>query len=264
MNPVPKRTQRDYSLAFKLAVVDQVEKGEMTYKQAKDRFGIQGASTVLVWLRKHRRLDWSSGTPAVSKAMTDQPQDLTPEQRIKELEKQLRETQQKAEFFEEIVHILKRDYGVQVKKPRPGSLNKNDLSVTRACHYLGISRQAYYQQQQRDQRGQQTNEQVLQQVMGIRRLHPRLGTRKLHYLLKRSLIVIGRDKLFDLLQDNRLLITPIRSYQKTTLSHHRFRRHPNLLKQGVKPERPEQVWVADITYLPTRESEGYLSLVSDA
>jgi len=73
MNPVPKRTQRDYSLTFKLAVVDQVEKGEMTYKQARDRFGIQGASTVLVWLRKHGRLDWSSGTPAVSKAMTDQP-----------------------------------------------------------------------------------------------------------------------------------------------------------------------------------------------
>lgn len=37
-----KRTQRDYSLAIKLAVVDQVEKGELTYKQAQDRFDIQG------------------------------------------------------------------------------------------------------------------------------------------------------------------------------------------------------------------------------
>lgn len=54
-----KRTQRDYSLAFKLAVVDQVEKGEMTYKQAQQRYGIQGRSTVLVWLRKHGKLDWS-------------------------------------------------------------------------------------------------------------------------------------------------------------------------------------------------------------
>jgi transposase-like protein len=44
-----KRTQRDYTLAFKLAVVEQVEKGELTYKQAQQRYGIQGRSTVLVW-----------------------------------------------------------------------------------------------------------------------------------------------------------------------------------------------------------------------
>ena len=42
-------------MAFKLAVVDQVERGELTYAQAQDRYGIQGASTVLVWLRKHGR-----------------------------------------------------------------------------------------------------------------------------------------------------------------------------------------------------------------
>ena len=47
-----KRTQRDYTLAFKLAVVEQqVEKGELTYKQAQQRYGIQGRSTVLVSLR---------------------------------------------------------------------------------------------------------------------------------------------------------------------------------------------------------------------
>ena len=63
MKPITKRTQRDYSLAFKLQLVDQVEKGEMTYKQAQDHYGIQGCSTVLVWLRKHGRLDWSNGTP---------------------------------------------------------------------------------------------------------------------------------------------------------------------------------------------------------
>ena len=48
-----KRTQRDDNLDFKLAIVDQVEKGELTYKQAQELYGIQGRSTVLVWLRKH-------------------------------------------------------------------------------------------------------------------------------------------------------------------------------------------------------------------
>lgn len=126
MNPSVKRTQRDYSLAFKLALVDQVEKGELTYKQAHDRYGIQGRSTVLSWLRKYGRLDWSLGTPPFAclgvQCMSDQSPTQTPEQRIKELEQQLAQTQQKADFFEAVVDVLKRDYGVSlVKKPRATS-----------------------------------------------------------------------------------------------------------------------------------------------
>ena len=83
--PFAKRTQRDYTLAFKLAVVEQVEKGEFTYKQAQRRYGIQGKSTVLVWLRKHGRLDWSSS----GGHMTHTPE--TPEQKIKRLERELRD-----------------------------------------------------------------------------------------------------------------------------------------------------------------------------
>lgn len=56
-----KRTQHDYSLTFKLAVVEQIEKGKLTYKQAQTRYGIQGRSTALVWLRKHGRQDWNLG-----------------------------------------------------------------------------------------------------------------------------------------------------------------------------------------------------------
>ncbi len=127
MKSESKRTQRDYSLAFKLAVVDQVEKGEMTYKQAQSRYGIQGRSTVLVWLRKHGQLDWSLGwTPLHPQgaAMTSSSS-LTPEQRIKELEQQLTEMEKKAEFFEAVVEVLKRDYGVTtVKKPRGKSFRR--------------------------------------------------------------------------------------------------------------------------------------------
>jgi len=53
-----KRTQRDYTLAFELSVVEQVEKGRLTYKQAQERYGIQGRPKVLVWLRKHGRQSW--------------------------------------------------------------------------------------------------------------------------------------------------------------------------------------------------------------
>ncbi|MBA1296499.1 transposase, partial [Pseudomonas lurida] len=57
MDSIKRRSQRDYTLGFKLAVVDQVEKGELSYKEAQRRYGIQGRSTVLVWLRKHGRQD---------------------------------------------------------------------------------------------------------------------------------------------------------------------------------------------------------------
>lgn len=61
-----KRTQCDYSLSFKLAVVEQVEKGEVTCRQATDRYGIQGNATVMNWLRKYGQLDWLS-SPAIKK-----------------------------------------------------------------------------------------------------------------------------------------------------------------------------------------------------
>lgn len=121
-----KRTQRDYSLAFKLTVVDQVEKGELTYKQAQKKYGIQGRSTVLVWLRKHGRQDWSQGASirsGRSQTVTD-PKDLTPEQRIKELEQQLQLMSQKAQFFESVVEVLQKDYGVSIVKKQPGKSSR--------------------------------------------------------------------------------------------------------------------------------------------
>jgi transposase-like protein len=128
MDTGEKRSQRDYTLTFKLSVVDQVEKGELSYKEAQRRYGIQGRSTVLVWLRKYGRQDWSQG--ASIRAQRVRPMDeptlpLTPEQRIKELEEQLALATQKAKFFEDVVDVLKNDYGVSIVKKRPGkSLRK--------------------------------------------------------------------------------------------------------------------------------------------
>jgi len=131
MKSTDKRSQRDYSLAFKLAVVDQVEKGEMSYKEAQERYGIQGRSTVLVWLRKHGRQDWSQGASIRSQKdrfMSEPPSPPSPEQRIKELERQLAESSQKAQFFEAVVDVLKNDYGVTVVKKRSGKSSKKGKS----------------------------------------------------------------------------------------------------------------------------------------
>ena len=140
--------------------------------------------------------------------------------------------------------------------------------MTKACRFLGLSRQAYYQQRQRWQRETRTHELIIQFVQTQRRLHPRLGTRKLHALLLRHTdLYIGRDKLFSLLRERRFLVKAKRAYHKTTHSHHRFYCHPNLVKKSeaqVVVNRPEKLWVADITYLPLQAGEAYLSLVTDA
>ncbi|WP_233202056.1 hypothetical protein [Parabacteroides provencensis] len=74
---------------------------------------------------------------------------------------------------------------------------------------------------------------------------------------------VGRDRLFDILRANHMLIKPVRSYHVTTNSHHRFRRHKNLVA-NMESIRPEEIWVSDITYIRNRNSHLYLSLVTDA
>jgi putative transposase len=145
------------------------------------------------------------------------------------------------------------------------------LSISAACRHYGISRQAYYKQLSSAQAKLERNDVVIGLVQQRRLRQPRIGTRKLHYLLRGSFmergIKLGRDGLFGLLREARLLVPTKRAYHKTTDSHHRFRKHPNLLKDGpqrVVATAPEEVWVADITYIPTREKFAYLSLVTDA
>lgn len=92
---------------------------------------------------------------------------------------------------------------------------------------------------------------------------PRLGTRKLHYLLHSQQCTIGRDALFALLRAEDLLVKKKRRYQKTTDSRYWVRRYADLSKD-VELTRPEQLWVADITYLNLKQGYCYLHLVSDA
>ena len=74
---------------------------------------------------------------------------------------------------------------------------------------------------------------------------------------------IGRDKLFNILRANHLLIQPKRSYHITTNSHHHFKKHKNQVLD-LEINRPDQVWVSDITYIGRRENPCYLSIITDA
>lgn len=109
--PKKKRTQRDYTLGFKLAVVSQVEKGELTYKQAQKAYGIQGRSTVLVWLRKHGNLDWNK--PSLHSMPKSKE---TPAQKIKRLERELKDEKLKNTILNTMIDISDKQYGTSIRK----------------------------------------------------------------------------------------------------------------------------------------------------
>lgn len=138
------------------------------------------------------------------------------------------------------------------------------LSVKQACVFIGITRQAHYKRCITQKQRHKHEQSVLAFVHTERMYQPRIGTRKLQYLMALQHLFIGRDRLFSLLTDNRLLVTTKRAYHKTTNSLHRFTCHANLIKEGFVANKPEQLWGADITYLPTVSGNTYLSLVTDA
>lgn len=139
--------------------------------------------------------------------------------------------------------------------------------MSQTCRLFGISRQGFYQKENRHYHRLLELQKVKLFVSDQRRVMPRVGTRKVHYLIKEELdtnrIKIGRDALFSFLRSENLLIKPRKSYTKTTWSKHWLHKHPNLLK-SVRAYRAEQVWVSDITHIATRIGNTYLSLVTDA
>jgi putative transposase len=134
-----------------------------------------------------------------------------------------------------------------------------------ACTLFGIDRQVYYRKIKRRLIKQDKAQLVVNIVLEIRTQMPRIGAKKLYYLLGNDLktLKIGRDKFIDILRANHLLILPKRSYHITTNSHHRFRKYKNQLLD-LQINKPEQVWVSDITYIGKREKPCYLSLITDA
>ena len=132
------------------------------------------------------------------------------------------------------------------------------------CGLLGYSPQAYYQHDQYTEERVFKEEEVIQQVLAHRRLQPRLGGRKLLVLMQQQGLGMGRDAFFELLKEQGLLVRSKRRSVRTTFSAHRFRKYPNLIN-GFIADRPNQLWVSDITYIRLQGDKfAYLSLITDA
>jgi putative transposase len=135
------------------------------------------------------------------------------------------------------------------------------------CGLFGKTRQAYYQQQSRQEKNALQEDLIVQQVVQLRTQLPGVGTGKLQHLLSSFLadhhVKLGRDKLYDLLRANHLLRYKRRKRAQTTNSQHPFYKYENLVK-NFTASSPNQLWVSDITYIRTGNDFSYLSLITDA
>ncbi len=133
---------------------------------------------------------------------------------------------------------------------------------------LGYSRQSYYQGIDYIHQKAYEADVIIEEVLRYRKKLRRIGTRKLLDQMQDFLVnhhfKIGRDALFDLLADRGLLVTKRkRRGPVTTLSKHRFKKYPNIVRDFI-PVAPNQLWVSDITYIHLNEGFAYLSLITDA
>jgi len=152
-----------------------------------------------------------------------------------------------------------------------GQWHKNEpvkgIGIKQIHSYFGYSRASYYKINKLHEQALAEEEAILKRVHQERALQPRLSGKKLHHLLQEELaqmqLKIGRDKFYKLLGKYDLLVEFRRRGVRTTNSDHDYRRHPNLLLD-MEISKPNQVWVADITYVRTLSGFMYLSLIMDA
>lgn len=134
------------------------------------------------------------------------------------------------------------------------------------CAYFGHTRAAYYKSLAHRKKDSFSESMIVSMVQHERRLQPRLGGKKLYWLLRSDIHWLrphfGRDKFFALLRKYDLLVECKRKYQKTTNSYHRFHKYSNLIKE-LNLFRSNEVWASDITYLRTEKGFVYLSLLTD-
>lgn len=145
--------------------------------------------------------------------------------------------------------------------------NYPKVSLGRFCQLLGVTRQAYYQHFWCQEQLHFEDELVISEVLRIRKNHRHMGGRKLFELIQPFLldhqIKMGRDRLFDVLSANYLLVKRRKKQTITTNSYHRFKKYPNLIRNFI-PIAPNQLWVSDITYWKISTGFVYISFITDA
>ncbi|MBL4745547.1 MAG: transposase [Flavobacteriaceae bacterium] len=137
-NGYVKRTQKDYSLSFKLQLIEEIECGYLTKSQEKAKYGIQGDSTISTWLKKYGKFDWEYREPQEMKKITPEQRIIELEQKVKLLEKQKERAEHLAEradkkviIFDMLVNMAEKEYDISIRKNYKPELSKTTKKNTK-------------------------------------------------------------------------------------------------------------------------------------
>jgi len=142
---------------------------------------------------------------------------------------------------------------------------KAAFPIKALCRVLKVSRSGYYSWVERGPSARvRRDEELATKIRVIHREHrERYGSPRIHAELTASGDQVGRKRVARLMRQNGLKARPRKHYKRTTDSGHKHPVAPNLLKQDFTTDRPNEVWVGDITYLWTLEGWAYLAVLID-
>jgi transposase len=116
------RTQKDYTMSFKLQIVQEIERGQISITQVKKNYGIQSRSTIVQWLRKFGNFDWENQTPTImSKSPEQKIMELEAQVKLFEKQKALLEQQafvadKKSIIFDMMINLAEKEYQIDIRK----------------------------------------------------------------------------------------------------------------------------------------------------
>ncbi|WP_111778364.1 IS3 family transposase [Shigella flexneri] len=245
--------KRNFSAEFKRESAQLVVDQKYTVADAAKAMDV-GLSTMTRWV-KQLRDERQGKTPKASP--------ITPEQiEIRELRKKLQRIEMENEILKKATALLMSGLPEQYALIEQW---RQQFPIEAMCQVFGVSRSGYYNWVQHEPSDRKQSDERLKLEIKVAHIRTRetYGTRRLQTELAENGIIVGRDRLARLRKELRLRCKQKRKFRATTNPNHNLPVAPNLLNQTFAPTAPNQVWVADLTYVATREGWLYLAGIKD-
>ncbi len=242
------RERRKFTVAFKRQVVEELLSRASTIGQLSRRLDVS-SGLVLHWKKRYEEGGLTDGPSGNEKELRS---------RVEQLERMVGADDGERSF--------KKGRGVHraaEKREFVAHHGEEFGSIQRGCEVMGLGRSTYYYQSKaasvEDRKEEADLRDRIEQIVVE---HARYGYRRVRWQLKREGWEVNHKRVARIMRQESLQCQLKRRWVKTTDSDHGYRVYPNRLK-GVKVSRPNQVWVADITYIRIVVGFLYLAVVLD-
>ncbi len=245
-----RKTQR-YSKEFKAEAVRTVLENQLSISEGASRLSLP-EGTLGQWVTAARK---GLGTPG-SRTVAEL------ESEILQLRKALNEARLERDILKKATAYFAQE---SLKKYALIEQWRQQFPIEAMCQVFGVSRSGYYNWVQHEPSDRKQSDERLKLEIKVAHIRTRetYGTRRLQTELAENGIIVGRDRLARLRKELRLRCKQKRKFRATTNSNHNLPVAPNLLNQTFAPTAPNQVWVADLTYVATQEGWLYLAGIKD-